>query len=434
VLDPIETRMGDRRELICGLMAKPAPEADDGLYPIGCGKAGSPIFCIPGSERAPQWRGLRKGRIERCLASALIAVLALGLLAGCGKRGAPMVPRTRDPLPIMDLKAVPRGGAVTLYFTLPSENMDGTPFRDLTRVEVFRIARSGPDEARDTSMLDKLLGKRADKAKLLLSVEESELVQGKNLLGRSVRLVDSGEGIAAPEDWFGNVFEYFVFTHGRRWRKSPPSNLAKAMPLLGPKPPEQVATEVGDSVVKIAWQPQTWLTNGAPLMDAACYNVYRAPKAGWQLKGPINEELITDCSYVDYDVVNDIEYRYAVTTVAIYGELFAESATSATVSATPADHIAPSAPYGLEAVSGQGIVNLLWTADEAPDHLGYRVHRKKTGDDSFTLLTPEPIIRTTFVDRAVFPNVEYSYCVTAVDNSSSVNESGPSNLVTAKPR
>ena len=373
-------------------------------------------------------------RLSRYFGSALIAVLALGLLFGCGKRGAPMAPRTRDPLPIMDLKAVQRGGVVTLHFTLPAENMDGTPFRDLTRVEVFRRKRLGPDEARDTSMLDKLLGKRADKAELLLSVEEGELIQGKNLLGRSVRLVDSGEGIAAPEDWFGNVFEYFVFTHGRRWRKSPPSNLAKAMPLLGPKPPEQVGTEAGDSAVKITWQMQTLLTNGAPLMDAAYYNVYRVPNVGWQLEGPLNEELITGCSYVDYDVVNDTEYRYAVTTVAMHGELIAESATSATVSATPADHVAPSAPYGLEAVSGQGTVNLLWTADEAPDHLGYRVYRKKTGDDLFTLLTPEPIIRTTFVDRAVFPNVEYTYCVTAVDNSSSVNESGPSNLVTARPR
>ncbi len=345
-----------------------------------------------------------------------------------------MAPKTRDPLPIMDLKAVQRGGVVTLYFTLPTENMDGTPFRDLTRVEVFRRTRLGPDEARDSSTLDKLLGKRAERAKLILFVNETELVQGKNLLGRSVRLVDSGEGIAAPEDWFGNVFEYFVFTHGRRWRKSPPSNLAKAMPLLGPKPPEQVATEAGDSVVKIAWRPQTLLTNGAPLTDSAYYNVYRVPNIGWQLKEPLNEELIAGCSFLDHDLVNDTEYRYTVTTVVVHGEIYAESTTSATVSATPADHVAPSAPLGLEAASGQGIVNLLWTAEEAPDHLGYRVYRKKTGDDSFMLLTPEPIIRTTYVDRAVFPDVEYTYCVTAVDNSSSVNESKPSNLVVAKPR
>ena len=368
------------------------------------------------------------------IALALVAIGALTSLLACGKKGAPLVPRTRDPLPIMDLSAVGRGGVVALFFTLPTENIDGSPFRDLKRIEVFRRVRSGADDASDTSMLDKLLGRGGDEFELLLSIDESDLIQGKNLLDRKVRLVDTGEGFDAPEDWFGHIFEYFVFTHGSRWRKSPPSNLAKAMPLLGPKPPEQVATEVGDSVVKITWLPQTLLTNGAPLKEMPYYNVYGVPNLGWQLKGPLNEAPIADCFYIDQEATNDTLYRYAITTVAVHGELFAESATSAAVSATPADHVAPSAPYGLEAVSGQGLVNLIWTADEAPDHLGYRVYRKKASEDSFMLLTPQPIIRTTFADRAVFPDVEYIYYVTAIDNSSARNESGPSNTVSTRPR
>jgi len=212
------------------------------------------------------------------------------------------------------------------------------------------------------------------------------------------------------------------------------SNLAKATPLLCPKPPEQVAAEAGDLAVELTWQPQTLLTDGAPITGAASYNVYRVPSVGWELEGPLNKEPVADCSYTDTGLVNDTEYRYTVTAIAQQGELAAESATSATVSGTPADHVAPPAPSGLEVVSGPGTVNLLWKADEAPDLLGYRVYRKKAGEDSFMLLTPEPIIRTTFVDQAVFPNVEYTYYVTAVDNSSSMNESGPSNQVAAKPR
>lgn len=373
-------------------------------------------------------------RLRTNLAFAIIAVLALAVLAGCGKRGTPMVPKTRDPMPIMDLKAVQRGGVVGLYFTLPFENMDKTPFRDLTRVEVFRRMRPVADAEPEASWFDNLFGQESNKSKLILSVKEGELVQGENLLGRKVRLFDKGEGLAAPEDWFGNVFEYFVFAYGMRWRKSPPSNLARAMPLLSPKPPQEASAEAGDSVIKIAWQPQTQLTNGAPLTDSAYYNVYHVPTVGWQLEGPLNEKPIADCFFLDRGLANDTEYRYTVTTVAAHGELFAESATSATVSATPADHVAPQAPFALEAVSGQGAVNLLWRADEAKDLLGYRVYRKKAGDDSFVLLTPEPIMRTTFVDQAVFPNVGYTYYVTAVDNSSSMNESEPSDPVAAKPR
>jgi len=392
------------------------------------------VKCVRSLVRAPKWRGLRKGRIERCLAFAVIAVLALTSLLACGKKGAPLVPKTRDPLPIMDLSAVGRGGVVTLLFTLPNENIDGSPFRDLKRVDVFRRTRSETYGSSDKSMLDKLFGRGGDKVEKIFSIDESKLIQGKNLLHRKVRLVDTGEDFDSAEDWFGHIFEYFVFTHGSRWRKSPPSNIARAMPLLGPMPPLKVATEVGDSVVKITWQPQTLLTNGAPLKEPPYYNVYGVPNAGWKLKGPLNEELVADCFYIDLEVTNDALYRYVITTVAVHGELFAESVTSATVVAMPADHIAPAAPSGLEAVSGQGLVNLIWTADEAPDHLGYRVYRKKASETSFMLLTPQPIIRNTYADRAVFPNVEYIYCVTAIDNSSAANESEPSNTVSTMPR
>jgi len=432
-LDQIKATMEERRELIRGHKPEPAREGDASLGPIGCGNAESPIFCIPGSEPAPLPDGLCMSRTRRYFASALLAVLVLTISLGCGRKGPPQVPKARGPVPVMDLKAVARGGAVTLHFTLPSKNIDGTPFRGLTRIDVYRRARMEAQDGLDTSMLDKLFGRKGNKAKLLFTIKEDELHEGKNLLGREVHLVDDGKGLA-PENWFANVFDYFVFTHGGRWRKSPPSNLARAMPLLGPKLPEKVTKQSGDSVVKIAWQPQTLLANGSPIKGEVFYNVYRVPNGGWPLEDPLNEKLLLACSYLDHDVKNDSEYRYTVTTVIAHGELFAESATSATVCATPVDRIAPPAPGGLEAVAGQGSVNLLWKETKAPDLLGYRVYRRRAGEGTFMLLTPEPILRTLFLDRTVFPNVEYAYCVTTVDNSSSRNESGASNVVVARPR
>jgi len=360
-------------------------------------------------------------------------VLALAISLGCGRKGPPQAPKPHGPAPVMDLKAIARGGVVTLHFTLPSKNIDGTPFRDLTRIDLYRRAKTETQDGLDTSMLDRLFGRGGNRAKLLFTVKESALKEGRNRLGRKVRLVDHGTGLA-PEKWFGHVFEYFVFIHGGRWRKSPPSNLARAMPLLGPKSPDGVTAQSGDSVVKIAWQPQTKLVNGSTIKSDVFYNVYRVPDAGWPLKGPLNEKLLATCSYLDHDVENDNKYCYTVTTVITHGELFAESATSATVWATPVDRIAPPAPSGLEAVAGQGSVNLLWKESKAPDLLGYRVYRKRAGEKTFMLLTPEPILRTTFIDRTVFPKVKYTYCVTAVDNSSSRNESGTSNVVTAVAR
>ncbi|MBN1591674.1 MAG: fibronectin type III domain-containing protein [Candidatus Coatesbacteria bacterium] len=366
---------------------------------------------------------------------ALVALLiAILLLTGCGKKGQPLVPKTRDPLPIMDLKATGRGGAVTLYFTIPSENIDGSPFRDLKRIDVYRRLQPSGLESSSRSFFDRLLGKTGNEPERIFSIKESELIQGVHLLGRRARIIDNSEGIEAPQDWYGHVFEYFVFTKGGNFRKSPPSNIARAMPLLGPKPPEDITAECGDAFVKLTWEPQTELTNGDMLKDLPYYSVYRVPDAGWRLIGPLNEKLLPDCNYLDQDVVNDTEYRYVVTTVAAHGELFAESATSATVIAMPKDNVPPSAPYQLDCVAGQGFINLFWMAEEAPDHLGYLIYRKKAGEDLFMLLTPQPILRATYRDETVRPDTEYSYYVTAVDNSTARNESGPSNTVSAKAR
>lgn len=399
----------------------------DNLPPLSSPKCLAPLA-------VPHLPGSHFGRIASQVALMLMALMALAILPGCGNKGPPSPPRQRGPAPIMDLKAFARGGVVHLYFKLPSQNIDGTPFRDLTRVEVFR--RRMPDSLDEggDSLFGGLFGNDETKAKCIMRLQRVELVPGKNLLGRSVHLVDTGEGFTKPEDWFARVFEYYVFTHGKRWRESPPSNLTRARPLLGPKAPEQVGTQAGDSVVKVSWEPQTLMTDGAPIKAEIFYNVYRVPASGWALVGPLNELLLVENHYLDSDVTNDSQYRYTVTTVVTYGELFAESATSATVSATPQDRIAPAAPYGLEAVGARGAVNLLWSADETPDLLGFNVYRKKSGEKAFGLLTPEPIISTTFIDEAVFPEVEYYYCVTAVDRSSFKNESEPTNIVAAKPR
>ncbi|MCD6326438.1 hypothetical protein J7M28_02640 [bacterium] len=372
-------------------------------------------------------------RLARYLAFALIAILALGLLAGCGKKGPPTLPRKRGPAPVMDLQAIARGGVVTLYFTLPKENMDETPFRDFTRVDVFRRwPKAKTQEKR--SFWGRMFGPRKGKSSLIISREASELVPGRNKADRNIRIVDDMSGIEDVRDWFGTVVEYYVVVRGRGFRKSPPSKLSRAMPVLGPAPPEKLTSVAGDRAVKVEWAPQTMLVTGDPIDAPPYYNIYRLPVNGWPLISPINKKPISETEYIDLDVKNDVEYRYVVTTISAHGELWAESATSATLLARPEDRIPPQAPFDLEATAGKGVVNLLWSADEAPDHAGFFIYRKKAGQKSFIRLTPEPSMKTMFVDRTVFPGTEYVYCVTAIDNSSYANESKRSNKVSVTAR
>ena len=343
-----------------------------------------------------------------------------------------MPPRKHFPSPVTDLVARARGGQVILMWTIPSRNVDGTAFRDLVRFDVFRRAEEAKQKRR--GFWSRLVGRKAGRFEQIGSVRGQGVEAGGPAGGKMVRFLDTGLGISTREEWFGRTFEYYVVAVGRRWRKSPPSNQAKAMPLLGPRPPENVKAQPGDRKVVIAWSAQNRLVDGRPVRARVLYNVYRVPTEGWPLVGPLNKTALAVCKYSDGPVKNDREYCYAVTAVAVSGAIKAESATSVTVCARPEDHTAPPPPFGLEAVGGQGQISLIWSGKEVADLLGYNVYRRKSGEKEFLLLTARPIGRTTFVDRAVFPGVGYTYYVTAVDNSRFANESQPSNLASARAR
>lgn len=84
-------------------------------------------------------------RAPRLFPVALAAVLAAGA-AGCGKKGPPLAPLRLQPARISDLSVRRDGDRVTLQFTVPSANTDGSTPADLRAVEVLALTppASGP--------------------------------------------------------------------------------------------------------------------------------------------------------------------------------------------------------------------------------------------------------------------------------------------------
>ncbi len=60
-------------------------------------------------------------------------------LSGCGKKGPPLPPLVKLPVPPADLVAARRGDVVDLSFTVPSANTDGTRPANVARAEVYAI-------------------------------------------------------------------------------------------------------------------------------------------------------------------------------------------------------------------------------------------------------------------------------------------------------
>src|SRR2546428_8182220 len=68
--------------------------------------------------------------------SILIALLLLLLLPACGKEGPPLPPFILIPEPVKDLKAIQSGYTLTLTWTNPAKNIDGSAATNLSHVQI----------------------------------------------------------------------------------------------------------------------------------------------------------------------------------------------------------------------------------------------------------------------------------------------------------
>ena len=125
-------------------------------------------------------------------------------------------------------------------------------------------------------------------------------------------------------------------------------------------------------------------------------------------------------TFTDLLLANGTTYAYTVLAIDAAGN----ASPASSVSATPADTIAPSMPGGLAAAPGNAQVSLSWSA--ATDNVavtGYRVYR-----DNVLIASPTT---TYYADGNVTNNTPYAYKVVAIDGSG--NESAATAPVTATP-
>ena len=105
------------------------------------------------------YRGLR--------ITLFVGLLVVAQLWGCGKKGPPLAPFVRVPAPMTELVVRRFGDEVSVGFTLPTQNRDGTEPADLVRVDVYAMTtqpRVPPDRTLDLEEFE-------ESATLVASVE-----------------------------------------------------------------------------------------------------------------------------------------------------------------------------------------------------------------------------------------------------------------------
>lgn len=378
-------------------------------------------------------------------AAALLAGLLAGLLiaSACGKKGDPLPPLSTRPARTTDLAVEQTGETAELTFSYPSQRVDGTPLRDIDRIEVYRME----NPAAGLTAAPKAGGARSDRAPIsgerrraeaarrreqaLLESSRRIATIGADLLSASTRASqvvyrDSLAGVLASTT--PPVLGYGVVTVRRNGERSEISNIASLAPAVPPAAPEGVIARPEERRICVLWQPVVTSAAGGPT-EIAGYFVYRRALSDPEFGKPLNADPVAVAEYEDGTAAYGSTYVYTVTAVP-KGHGGTESAPAIQFGLDYPDVYPPPVVPRLDALPEESVVRLSWPPVEAPDLSGYALSRAEDGGP-LVRIADLPSTATTYEDRRVAPGRTYRYAVRAVDRTGNLSE--PSPEATARP-
>ena len=397
------------------------------------------------------------------------------LAAACGKKGPPLAPLNMAPEPPQGVSVRRVGDTMYLHLTVPKKSAVGDAPASVAYLEVYAVTLGAGDflpPNRDLLKPEFVVAKIAVRKPPDPDAEpvEGEAAAGP-LPGDAITFVETitpallepqqvSKPVVAPPARTPSASAppasapaaaaaaasapvgvavltrlYSVRGVAANGAKGPTSARAAVPLLAAPGPPRAGTTSFDQSSVTVTWQPPVSASDEAP---GVTYNIYpyAPPAAGSGTAAtppaapqPLNAAPLDVTSSTQPGAVPGKEQCFVVRSVATVGTATIEGEPSEPMCVTPADTFPPAAPTGLAAVSGPGVINLIWDANKETDLAGYVVLRGEAPGDTLQPLTPQPIRETRYVDRAVQPGVTYVYAVVALDTAPAPNRSALSNKV-----
>ena len=195
----------------------------------------------------------------------------------------------------------------------------------------------------------------------------------------------------------GQEYSYRVSATANDGTEGPKSELIKGIPLGAPSAPMNLMSRPESQEVTLTWDA---------VNDVSYYRVYRN---GLRIAGNI-----TETTYIDTGLTNDIPYSYQVSAVLTVGSCFscrAESPKTGSISVTPAMRI-EGAPFITSIQpAGDGSLTLNWDTVDGAGH--YKVYRGDTSDN--ITLAADNVTENTYTDMGLTNGQAYHYQVSAVN-------------------
>jgi len=206
---------------------------------------------------------------------------------------------------------------------------------------------------------------------------------------------------------------YYTVTADNAAGEGPASAQSPAVtptvPVTAPAAPTGLNAVAGNGQVSLSW---------TAVAGATSYNVYRSTSSASQ-GAKIGSSATT--SYNDATAANGSTYYYVVTASNAVGEGTASAASPGITPTVPVS--VPAAPSAVNAVAGNALVTLTWTA--APSATSYSIYRSTSQGSQGALLGSSPT--PSYSDTAVVNGTTYFYVVTASNSAGQ----GPASIQSA---
>jgi len=373
--------------------------------------------------------GVRTPPARRALPLVAGIVILCGAWA-CGKKGPPQAPLRPVPSAAAGFSIERAGTAVTLRFTVPETNIDGSTPPAADRVDIFGLSKAADAPAPTAAEL--LVAANLVKSIAVRPPDETPAASNATPAAKPEAKPDTrpapGEAASFVEtvdtpDPATPMLRYYAAVSAAGRRRGPLSPVLRVPLSVSPASPTGLTIDYDERTLTAVWTAASAgqqfvvdLTDraGAPIRRASP-SPLGAPKV--ELPVALGQEVCL--------VVRAVEVRESVSLV---------GAPTAATCVTPVDRFAPPPPTGLIAAGGEGGVDLAWTASSAPDLAGYLVLRGDNPDGTLQPLMTAAVTGTTYRDQTAKAGVSYVYAVVAIDAAVPPNRSKESNRQSATAR
>lgn len=346
---------------------------------------------------------MRAGKATFSLLAVVGSTLFI-LSGGCGLKSKPQPPARVIPGSPTGIRAEVEAQGVKVSCAVPERNTDGSALTDLEAVEFQRGA--GPEESCPTCPVS------------FVKVGEVAYTYspGEPMPKGRVSLLDP---VGKP-----GLYKYRAVARNSRGELSKPSGATQIYWDLPPGKVEGLKAAGGDQKVELQWFQVTKTGDGGPLAsDQVAYQVFRSKEGGAFGVAPLNPVPLSQNSYLDSAVQNQVAYLYKVRAVRKAGDRLVPGPFSEPVEATPQRLTPPDPPKGLVGFPTSLGVRLVWEGGPGKGVSGYKVYRAVQATGPWELLSTELVVTPYFDDKEAQQGRTYWYSVSTLDDSTPPLES-----------